>query len=144
MHSHVTVLLQDLLLVLCRVQHYSSQEIYLGESLLIDNGVVQISVIEVSFLVGFLAYLYSLGVCADIVEVPTANFEAVDVSWRQPTAANVNFWDELNDPFISVISVRHAVSMLIQPVETGVQYHSCMLKDYAVGQITLTLSAEMI
>ena len=58
-----------------------------GEGLLIDNGVFQISVIEVgSFLVGFLAFLDSLTVIADLVEVPNPNFEAVDASWRQPTA----------------------------------------------------------
>ena len=44
-----------------------------------------ISVIEISFLVGFLAYLDSLILCADLVEVPTAIFEAVDDSWGQPT-----------------------------------------------------------
>ena len=37
-----------------------------------------ISVIEVSFLVGFLAYFESLILCADLVE-------AVDDSWGQPT-----------------------------------------------------------
>ena len=46
-----------------------------GEGLLIDIGVFQIS--EVSFLVGFLAYFDSLILYADLVEVPTANFEAV-------------------------------------------------------------------
>ena len=46
-----------------------------GEGLLIDIGVFQIS--EVSFLVGFLAYFDSLIMYADLVEVPTANFEAV-------------------------------------------------------------------
>ena len=55
------------------------------EGLLIDNGVFQISVIEVSFLVGFLAYFESLILCAGLVEVPTANFEAVDDSSGQPT-----------------------------------------------------------
>ena len=44
-----------------------------------------ISVIEVSFLVGFLVYFESLILCADLVEVPNANFEAVDYSWGQPT-----------------------------------------------------------
>ena len=86
------------------------------EGLLIDNGVFQISVIEVSFLVGFLAYFDSLILCADLVEVPTSNFEAVDASWRQPTAANVNFGDDTNDSeisVISVISVRYVCSMLI-------------------------------
>ena len=43
-----------------------------------DNGVFQISVIKVSFLVVFLAYFDSLILCADLIEVPTANFEAVD------------------------------------------------------------------
>ena len=42
-----------------------------------EDKVFQISVIEVSFLVGFLAYFDSLILCADLVEVPTANFEAV-------------------------------------------------------------------
>ena len=46
-----------------------------GEGLLIDIGVFQLS--EVSFLVGFLAYFDSLILYADLVEVPTANFEAV-------------------------------------------------------------------
>ena len=44
------------------------------EGLLIDNGVFQISVIELSFLVGFLAYFDSLILCADFVEVPTTSY----------------------------------------------------------------------
>ena len=55
------------------------------EGLLIDNGGFQISVIELSFLVGFLAYFDSLILCADFVEVPTTIFETVDASWGQPT-----------------------------------------------------------
>ena len=84
----------------------------------VDNGVVQISVIEVFFLVDFLAFFDSMVVCADFVEVPTAKCEAVDASWGPPTAANVNFGDDLNDSVISgisVISVWHVGSMLIQP-----------------------------
>ena len=83
------------------------------EGLLIDNGVFQISVIEVTFLVGFLVYFDSLILCADLVKVPTSNFEAVDYSWRQLTAANVNFGADTNDSVISEISVRYVGSMLI-------------------------------
>ena len=48
----------------------------------------QISVIELSFLVSFLAYFDSLILCADFVEVPTTmttSFETVDASAGQPT-----------------------------------------------------------
>ena len=83
------------------------------EGLLIDNGVFQISVIEVTFLVGFLVYFDSLILCADLVKVPTSNYEAVDASWRQLTAANVNFGADTNDSVISEISVRYVGSMLI-------------------------------
>ena len=83
------------------------------EGLLIDNGVFQISVIEVTFLVGFLVYFDSLILCADLVKVPTSNFEAVDASWGQLTAANVNFGADTNDSVISEISVRYVGSMLI-------------------------------
>ena len=60
------------------------------EGLLIDNAVFQISVIELSFLVSFLAYFDSLILCADFVEVPTTmtmttSFETVDASAGQPT-----------------------------------------------------------
>ena len=51
-----------------------------GEGLLRDNGVFQISVIELSFLVGFLAYFDSLILCMDFVDVPTTSFETVDAS----------------------------------------------------------------
>ena len=55
------------------------------EGLLIDNAVFQISVIELSFLVSFLAYFDSLILCADFVEEPTTSFETVDASAGQPT-----------------------------------------------------------
>ena len=55
------------------------------DGLLIDNAVFQISVIELSFLVSFLAYFDSLILCADSIEVPATSFEAVDASAGQPT-----------------------------------------------------------
>ena len=58
------------------------------EGLLIDNAVFQISVIELSFSVSFLAYFDSLILCADFVEVSTTmttSFETVDASAGQPT-----------------------------------------------------------
>ena len=45
---------------------------------------------------GFLAYFDSLKLWADLVKVPTANFEAVDATEGQPTVADVNFGDDLN------------------------------------------------
>ena len=60
-------------------------------------------VIEVFFLVGFLASSDSLDICADSEEVTGANFGAVDSSQGQPMAANVNFENDINDSVISVI-----------------------------------------
>ena len=60
---------------------------FVWRDLLIDNGVFHIYIIEVSFLVGFLAYVDSLILGADLVEVPTSNFEAVDTSWGPPKLA---------------------------------------------------------
>ena len=45
---------------------------------------------------GFLAYFDSLKLWADLVEVPTANSEAVDATEGQPTVANVNFGYDIN------------------------------------------------
>ena len=60
----------------------------LREGLLLDNAVFQISVIELFFLVSFLAYFDSLILSADFVEVPTTmttSFETVDACAGQPT-----------------------------------------------------------
>ena len=67
-------------LVKCRVQHYSFRDICLEISVDDRYRVFQIAVIELSFLVGFLAFVDSLKMCTDPDEVPTASFEAPDAS----------------------------------------------------------------
>ena len=71
----------------------------------------------VVFLAAFLAYFDSVKLCADLEEVPAANWKRwIPVEGSQ-RAINVICSDDKNDSIISVISVWHVGSVWIQPRE---------------------------